>query len=477
MGVSPTTRDPLAAWDTATDAVLGNVYRTVLAPPGEDDAGVCDRWTNPGPNLWVLHLRPGLTFQDGTPIRSEDVAASITSAIRRTDWNFQPMLAAVADVDPSDPETVRIRTRSPSSLVPGLREVPVMPRGRPVTTPDGMPVGSGPYRVVRWSTGTIELEHVPPTHRPDEWHRVTFLIAKTSARQLRLLRCCSPSVGFLLDEDVQDAAAREGMRVIPIPCEDEWYLLCNVRPGRPLADPRLRRRLAADLDRGTIARTMGKRFAPATDVFPPGVIGAHPGRFTVDPGWADCVPTPPAPLQMLVLDSVDVFEGNVLGQLRSSGWNVHVRVSSSERFFEDLAAGRFDIVPLGFSFPGHDGMEMLAAAFPSAEGTRAGANFSGYHGTGIGRETHAALSSLDESSRLRHIQEAAEILARDIPWIPLIVSHRDLVSHGPVSVSPRPGGRLRLDRLIPEKDRQRLFPWSHPAAREDEGVHPRGSSS
>jgi len=103
---------------------------------------------------WLIRLREGLRFHDGTPVRAQDCAASLARWARRD--TFGQSLGAVVDAwEAADDRTVRIRLKS---RFPLLREalgkpaavVPfIMPERIARTDPFQQIteiVGSGPYR-------------------------------------------------------------------------------------------------------------------------------------------------------------------------------------------------------------------------------------------------------------------------------------------------------------------------------------------
>ena len=103
---------------------------------------------------WLIRLREGLRFHDGTPVRAQDCAASLARWSRRD--TFGQSLGAVVDAwEAADDRTVRIRLKS---RFPLLREalgkpaavVPfIMPERIARTDPFQQIteiVGSGPYR-------------------------------------------------------------------------------------------------------------------------------------------------------------------------------------------------------------------------------------------------------------------------------------------------------------------------------------------
>src|SRR5262245_19635266 len=67
------------AWTTGTGTVMSLVQEGLLAF-GQDlslQPAVADSWDAPDAKTYVFHLRPGVTFSDGTPLTTDDVVFSM----------------------------------------------------------------------------------------------------------------------------------------------------------------------------------------------------------------------------------------------------------------------------------------------------------------------------------------------------------------------------------------------------------------
>lgn len=103
--------------------------------------------------LWVLKLRDGLRFHDGTPVLARDCAASIRRWGQRDTFG-QALLAATDAIETPDDRTIRLRLKLPFSVADALGKAGanvcvIMPERLART--DGStqvtdPIGSGPFR-------------------------------------------------------------------------------------------------------------------------------------------------------------------------------------------------------------------------------------------------------------------------------------------------------------------------------------------
>ena len=105
---------------------------------------------------WRLGLRPGLKFQDGTPVLARDCVASIKRWGVRDAFG-QTLMAATDELSAPDDATIRFRLKHPFPLLPNAlgksatNMCPIMPERLASTDPFTQVtemVGSGPYRFV-----------------------------------------------------------------------------------------------------------------------------------------------------------------------------------------------------------------------------------------------------------------------------------------------------------------------------------------
>jgi len=111
------------------------------------------RRSEAGTRVEVL-LRDGARFHDGRPVTAEDVKFSYDYFAERYQPRFTPQLEAIESTEVVDELTVAFNLEHPSlGIDQPLSDVPILPRHLwedvpSGETPPGMPVGSGPYRLV-----------------------------------------------------------------------------------------------------------------------------------------------------------------------------------------------------------------------------------------------------------------------------------------------------------------------------------------
>lgn len=105
----------------------------------------------------IFHLRPNLTWSDGSPI----TAASLAESLQAT---RHPALDRFWEFSPDDDQTLSLRfINIDCGAVTTLAQLPLLPASQIL---DAMPMGSGPYMVADWSEDkrTLSLVRNPNYH-------------------------------------------------------------------------------------------------------------------------------------------------------------------------------------------------------------------------------------------------------------------------------------------------------------------------
>jgi peptide/nickel transport system substrate-binding protein len=119
----------------------------------------------------TLTLRSGVTWHDGEPFTSADVAYSVTQIWKKYHGRGRSTFASVETVDTPDPTTAILRLNKPAPFILNAlaaTESQVLPRHLyegtdPLSNLRNIaPIGTGPFRFVRWERGGyVLLERYP----------------------------------------------------------------------------------------------------------------------------------------------------------------------------------------------------------------------------------------------------------------------------------------------------------------------------
>jgi ABC-type transport system substrate-binding protein len=323
---SPKTLDPARSADTFTVTVVQQVFDGLvdidrdLAPI----PAVARSWrVSRDGRTYTFDLRPGVRFHNGREVIAEDVVYSITRLLRPETQSTAAaqfaVIAGAADLREGRATTLRgVRATgrhqveialeepySPFLSLLATNKAKVVPREAiEAKEPpfERAPVGTGPFRFVRWDEGKeIVVEANPDYFRGRPYlDRVVYSImpAATDADVFREFRAGafeeSPIPADLRDEVLADGKVQVVRRPVL------GILFYGLNLGRPeWRERRVREALQSALDRTAILRQgpLGPH-RPTAGLLPPGLPGYTPDR-----------PVPPADLsraRALLRESGDV---------------------------------------------------------------------------------------------------------------------------------------------------------------------------
>src|SRR5262245_17107931 len=291
----PTTFDPLQAGDEISQR-LGQLIFDPLMQWGGDlrvHPALAERLDNPDPLTYVAHLRRGIRFHDGHELTARDVV--YTFAAFADPAFVSPLKGAyklLRGVTAVDDYTVRFTLSEPFAAFPIQL---VLPPVVPYNSGDAMrtkPVGTGPYRFVRYDTddrvvlGAFDQFWKGP---PGNAGLVVKVIPDDTMRGLELRKGATDLVVNDLPPDIVHQLTEDGsFRIEPSPGLDFSYIGFNMRDPI-LADGRVRHAIGYASDREAIIRYMRRELArPASGLLPDQAWAYESGvhRFTHDPARA-----------------------------------------------------------------------------------------------------------------------------------------------------------------------------------------------
>lgn len=162
LEVEPPTLEPCDSTYTATGGVVrSNITEPLLerdATSGELQPLLATSWELTSPTEWSFSLRSGVTFQDGSPFTSQDAAFSLERALS-SDINCnvkgEVFGDQTVDAEAVDDTTLVVTTKEPDPTLPlKLSFIEIVPESTSSEEKVREPIGTGPYEVSSWDTGT-----------------------------------------------------------------------------------------------------------------------------------------------------------------------------------------------------------------------------------------------------------------------------------------------------------------------------------
>lgn len=173
---NPTTMDPSTGRHgndhvflfPAFDALIDLDMETLLPRPG-----IAESWSTPDPTTFVLNIRPGVVFHDGTPCDAEAVRFNLERSRTDARSNVKIDLVNVVSVDITGPRQVTLRLKAPDAVLP----MTLADRAGMMSSPEAIrkfgsdydrnPVGAGPWKVLSWK----DNEKVTYTRHAQYWRK------------------------------------------------------------------------------------------------------------------------------------------------------------------------------------------------------------------------------------------------------------------------------------------------------------------
>jgi peptide/nickel transport system substrate-binding protein len=424
---------------------------------------LAESWHNPDERTYVFELRRGLRFSDGTPCTASDVTASLAAALRRG-WATVDYLKAIEAVRALDERRVEIRAgRADPALLTRLPWGFVLPAAG--VDRDPVPsVGTGPYRLDRWTPGRGFVLSRNPHYwgeRPG-FDRVEFRVVPDDGERVALVERGTADIADNVPLDAFDRLEkRVDLKLVIGSGHRVLFLALRVdRP--PFDDPRIREAVDLSIDREAIvSRVLMGRAEPATQILPPSVVGHVPDlvpptldrerarRLLAAAGHPEGLAVRlDGPNNRYVRDAAILHE--VARQLALVGIRAEARPMDKQEFYRLIEAGESVGHLLGWASETGDGADALDILFsPPERSSSARLNSTGLADAELGRLIDAVRSSSDLRTRASSLRRAFARLAALRPVVPLVVQTEAVVHSRRISWNAPANHALRALDLRP----------------------------
>ncbi|HEU97699.1 MAG TPA: peptide ABC transporter substrate-binding protein [Fervidicoccus fontis] len=259
--------DPANAYDFFTWEVLYNTMEGLVKyKPGtlEIVPALAQNWTvSSDGTTWTFKLRPNLKFSDGTPLTAYDVVRSVKRVMNISGDPSWLVTSFVKDVEAPDAQTVVFHLKIPCSYFLSLLATPpyfpVNPKYPNNTyVSDALWGGAGPYKIASF-TRDQELDLVPNPYyygtAPSNSKVIIRFYKDASTMRMALL---SGEIDIawrtLLPADIAALRKQSGVQVIDVPSTFIRYLVLNVNMT-PTNNVLVRQAIAAAINRTEIINT------------------------------------------------------------------------------------------------------------------------------------------------------------------------------------------------------------------------------
>jgi peptide/nickel transport system substrate-binding protein len=473
QGVDPTSLDTMNQQETPASVLAAHIYDTLVERNADlklVPALAAELPRLVSPQVWEIKLRNGVKFHNGEDFNAESVKFSLERAkdpSMRGSSNFRP----IDRVEIVDPYLVRVHTSKPwPILVSALnqRQASMYPpkayAGKDTAYISKNPIGTGPYKYVRWSKDEEIVLEADPNH----WRgaprikTVVFRPIPDDAVRVAALQNGEIDVAVNIPPHLANIIANHpkiflstapSIRTLQLMFYTWQYDKENKPLGPyqgPTQDKRVRQALAAALDVDEIIKGVldGKAMRVAT-MLPSMHFGYDPAlkpmkqdvartkKLLAEAGFASGLELVfNAPQGRYVRDK-EVAEA-VTGQLTKAGIKMSLKTYEWGNYLNNMVyahkAGPMWLI--GWGSPVMDAENIYVPLF------RTGNLLSNYHNPDLDRMVDEAQTIMDEKKRLAQYHAINKLWIEDQAAVPL---YQQLDLYG---ASKRINWKARSDELI-----------------------------
>ncbi|RKK02586.1 ABC transporter substrate-binding protein [Pseudoroseomonas wenyumeiae] len=461
----PLSIDPHFTASAVSAEALKHVFDTLVVSGNDLELkpGLAESWTAIDDTTWEFKLRRGVKFHDGSDFTAEDVKFSIERIPKVTGPNPATIyVRRVKETVIVDPHTIRVTTNGPAPTLPNdfVRLFVVSHKAAKdfstrETANEGFntgkaAIGTGPYRFVSWTPKEqMVLERFDGYWGGQEpWERVirkelpndTTRVAQLKAGQVDIISRAPAADVPTLERDPKLAITRTDSAYM-------FYVDFDFRPStptitarngsalnaNPFRDARVREAIDLAIDRETLAEIamegMGK---PATQLVTPNIFGYNKSLPVTTPnvqrarallkeaGFENGFRVP----FNFTNDGLpgDRAVGTSISQMLAAiGIDAQANAQPGAVWAPARTRGEFSFYQAGWgTLTGEANYTLSSLVHTNDPATKLGAfNMRGYSNPELDKIIEAAGAEMDEAKRRALLEQAAAIVAKERPSLPI----------------------------------------------------------
>lgn len=422
------------------------------------DPDLAEEWHQPSPTEWVIKIKEGVKFHDGTEMTSKDVKFSLDRSLEMP--KVQHVLAEVDSIEVVDDYTVKITTKT--AFAPFLYTLAhagasIVPEGYVAgggTFDD--PIGSGPYKFVSWSSG----EKIVVEKNDDyfdagnmgQMKTITFrIIPEGTSRTIALETGEVDVVQELETIDLGKVESNSALKVYTTQSTRVDFFAVNNEKA-PFDNQLVRQALNYALDKEAImVVAINGAGAEAKSVLAPSMLGFKGADYAYDPGKAKELLAAAGyadGFKMTIWASGDerkriaeVIQANLL----EVGIEASIEMYEWATYIDLLMKGEEESLILGWS-SNPDPDQTLTPLYHSSN--IGGFNFSRINDPKIDELIESARVEMDSDKRVALYNEFHEYIMEQAPIVPLFVKFNVVGANASLKdVELSPQGLFNIEKI------------------------------
>jgi peptide/nickel transport system substrate-binding protein len=430
---------PILTNDSVSSAAIEQIYETLFTRNPETmevEPLLAESYESPDQLTWVIKLKEGITFHDGTPFNAEAVKYTFdkfrdpeTAAPRAS------LLKPVESVEVQDEFTVVIKTTEPYGPLLAALSHTNAAIVSPTADQNGdlmkNPVGTGPFKFVQWVSGdnvTLEANNEYWQGAP-KLQKVTFKVVPEVTTAVSMLQ--TGEIQMIDGIQAEHLARLESLNNVEIMKKEGTpvtYLGFNMEQG-PGTDLKFRQAVAHAVNREAYVQQLKGLGVKSNSIIGPKVFGydasSEENGFEFDQEKAKELLAESGyngeTVKMLVANTpVYMKLGEIVqAQLSEVGITAEIETMDWATFLDVSGEGKFDITFLGWTNSTADGSELL---YPNLHTDNIGAsNRVRYSNPEFDKLVNESRTLVDQEARKQKLVEANNIAIKDAPWV--VMSH------------------------------------------------------
>ena len=462
-GSEPSSLDPHKVESDVENNIISDLFEGLVSvsPAGEIEPRLAEKWENKDNTVWTFHLRPGVTWSDGTAITAQDIVWTwqrLVSPLTASPYASYPGNMHIVNgaeiaqgqkapetlgVKAVDDATLEVTLTQPNaaflamlahpSLVP-LDKVLISRYGDKWTKPEHI-VTSGPYKLSQW----VVNERIVAERNPRYWdnahtviNKVTYLPISFETADVNRYKAGEIDIVYTvpINQFAQLKKTMGDQLDVSPQLATYYYEFNTTRP--PFNDPRVRRALNMALDKDIIAeKVLGQGQRPAWLISQPDIGGvklhnpeyaswprekriAEAKKLLSEAGYNETHPL----VFNLLYNTSESHQRIAIAA--SSMWKKNLGVEAKlqnqewKTMLDAMHTHNFDAVRYAWIADYDD-----AATFLNNFRTGDSENTSQYSNPAYDEALRNAAKASDSTARGKFYQQAEDLLGQDVPAIPV----------------------------------------------------------
>ncbi|VUS36007.1 Periplasmic oligopeptide-binding protein [Klebsiella pasteurii] len=462
-GSEPSSLDPHKVESDVENNIISDLFEGLVSvsPTGEIEPRLSEKWENKDNTVWTFHLRPGVTWSDGTAITAQDIVWSwqrLVSPLTASPYasypgNMHIVNGAEIAQGKKAPETLGVKALDDATLVVTLTQpnaaflamlahpslvpldkVLISRYGDKWTKPEHM-VTSGPYKLSQW----VVNERIVAERNPRYWdnahtviNKVTYLPISSETADVNRYKAGEIDIVYTvpINQFAQLKKTMGDQLDVSPQLATYYYEFNTTRP--PFNDPRVRRALNMALDKDIIAeKVLGQGQRPAWLISQPDIGGvelhnpeyaswprdkriAEAKKLLSEAGYNESHPL----VFNLLYNTSESHQRIAIAA--SSMWKKNLGVEAKlqnqewKTMLDTMHTHNFDAVRYAWIADYDD-----AATFLNNFRTGDSENTSQYSNPAYDEALRNAAKASDTMARGKFYQQAEDLLGQDVPAIPV----------------------------------------------------------